>query len=153
MELASIVALILGIWLAVEFSELVLKWISKLLDWNTDVLRIMSFVLIFIFVVIVVHLVANATEKFVRAIALSIFSRIGGAILAALKAAFIVSIFMLLIQKIELHTRTLISPKLKTESKLYTPIENIAPGVMPFLKAEHINIFEFQIKPSTKSET
>lgn len=152
-ELASIVSLILGIWLAVEFSELVLGWISKFLDWNADMLRILAFVLIFIFVVIVVHLVATATEKFVRAIALSIFSRIGGAIIAALKAAFILSIFMMLTQKIEKHTRTLIPPKLKSESTLYTPIENIAPGVMPFLKAEHINIFEFQVKPSTKSET
>jgi membrane protein required for colicin V production len=135
-ELASIASLILGIWAAVEFSDFVRYWMSKYLHWSTDAMRLMSFILIFVFVVIVVHLIATLTEKFVAAISLSIFSRLAGAIFGTLKAAFILSILMIIIIKIENVTIVLIPENAKKGSVLYDPIENIAPNILPFLKAE-----------------
>jgi len=135
-ELASIASLILGIWAAVEFSGLVQQWLSKYLSWSNDSIRLTAFILIFVFVVILVHLVATLTEKFVKAIALSIFSRLAGAVFGALKAAFILSILMIIITKIENFTITIIPNKAKTESRLYGPIENMAPNILPFLKSE-----------------
>lgn len=135
-ELASIVSLILGIWAGVEFSGLVQQWLSKYLNWSNDSMRLAAFILIFVFVVILVHLIATLTEKFVQAIALSIFSRIAGGIFGALKAAFILSILMIIISKIENFTITIIPEKSKMESRFYGPIENMAPNILPFLKAE-----------------
>ncbi|NEW81705.1 MAG: CvpA family protein [Mariniphaga sp.] len=135
-ELASIVSLVLGIWAGVEFSGLVQSWLSKYLTWSNDSMRLTAFILIFVFVVIVVHLIATLTEKFVQAIALSIFSRIAGGVFGALKAAFILSILMIIISKIENFTITIIPEKSKMESRLYGPIENMAPNLLPFLKAE-----------------
>ena len=135
-ELASIVSLILGIWAAVEFSGLVQQWLSKYLSWSNDSMRLAAFILIFVFVVIVVHLIATLTEKFVQAIALSIFSRIAGGIIGALKAAFVLSILMIIISKIENFTITIIPEKSKMESKFYGPISNMAPNILPFLKAD-----------------
>jgi len=137
-ELASIVSLILGIWAGVEFSGLVQQWLSKYLTWSNDSMRLAAFILIFVFVVIVVHLIATLTEKFVQAIALSILSRIAGGIFGALKAAFILSILMIIISKIENFTITIIPEKSKLESRLYGPIENMAPNILPFLKAEKV---------------
>jgi membrane protein required for colicin V production len=135
-ELASIASLILGIWAAVEFSGFVQQWLSKYLTWSHDAMRLASFILIFVFVVIVVHLIATLTEKFVKAIALSIFSRLAGAIFGAIKAAFIISLLMIVISKIEDFTVTIIPEKAKAESRFYGPIENMAPNVLPFLKTE-----------------
>ena len=135
-ELASIASLILGIWAAVEFSGLVQQWLSKYLNWSNDSMRLAAFILIFVFVVILVHLIATLTEKFVKAIALSIFSRLAGAIFGALKAAFILSILMIIVSKIENFTITIIPEKAKIESRFYGPIENMAPNILPFLKAE-----------------
>jgi len=135
-ELASIVSLILGIWAAVEFSGMVQQWLSKYLSWSNDSMRLAAFILIFVFVVIVVHLIATLTEKFVQAIALGIFSRLAGAVFGALKAAFILSILMIIISKIENFTVTIIPDKAKAESRLYGPIENMAPNILPFLKTE-----------------
>ena len=148
-ELASVASLILGIWAAVEFSGFVQKWLSKYLDWSPEMMRVVAFILIFIFVVLVIHLVATLTEKFVRAIALSIFSRLAGAVFGVIKAAFILSILMLVILKIEGFTRTIIPGKTKAESKFYGPIENFAPNVLPFLKAEKVKILENQPKNAT----
>ena len=148
-ELASVASLILGIWAAVEFSGFVQKWLSKYLDWSPEMMRVVAFILIFIFVVLVIHLVATLTEKFVRAIALSIFSRLAGAVFGVIKAAFILSILMLVILKIEGFTRTIIPDKAKADSKFYGPIENFAPNVLPFLKAEKVKILENQPKNAT----
>ncbi len=115
-ELASVASLILGIWAAVEFSGFIQKWLSRYLDWSPEMMRIVAFILIFIFVVLVIHLVATLTEKFVRAIALSIFSRLAGAVFGIIKAAFILSILMLLILKIEGFTGTIIPQKQKAGS-------------------------------------
>jgi membrane protein required for colicin V production len=135
-ELASIASLILGIWAAVEFSGFVQQWLSKYLTWSHDAMRLASFILTFVFVVIVVHLIATLTEKFVKAIALSIFSRLAGAIFGAIKAAFIISLLMIVVSKIEDFTVTIIPEKAKAESRFYGPIENMAPNILPFLKTE-----------------
>jgi len=145
-ELASIVSLILGIWAAVEFSGIVQRWLLKYFNWSADIMRVIAFIIIFIFVVTVIHLVATLTEKFVRAIALSIFSRLAGAIFGALKTAFILSILMLILLKFENFTGPIIPGKAKAESKLYGPIENMAPNILPFLKTEKAKILDNQPK-------
>lgn len=148
-ELASIVSLILGIWAAVKFSGFVQQWLLKYLNWNNDAMRLVAFLLIFVFVVIVVHLIATIAEKFVKAVALSIFSRLAGAVFGVLKAAFILSILMIVILKIENFTINIIPDKAKAESKLYGPIENIAPNILPFLKAVKEQIPEHPSKNSS----
>ena len=135
-ELASIASLILGIWAAIEFSGFVQYWLSKQVSWGATSTRLVAFILIFVFVVIVVHLVANLTEKFVEAIALGILSRLAGMILGALKAAFILSVLMIIIDKIEFLTVTIIPENIKAESKLYPRIKNMAPTIFPFLKEQ-----------------
>ncbi|MEI6139044.1 MAG: CvpA family protein [Mariniphaga sp.] len=134
-ELASIVSLILGIWAGAEFSGIVQHWLSRYVSWSDYTMKILSFILIFVFVVLAVHLIATLTEKFVSAISLSIFSRLAGGIFGALKAAFLLSILMIVITKIEELTITIIPPKEKAESKLYQPIERMAPNIFPFLKS------------------
>jgi len=134
-ELASIVSLILGIWAGAEFSGIVQHWLSRYISMSEYTMRILSFILIFVFVVLAIHLIATLTEKFVAAISLSIFSRLAGGIFGALKAAFILSILMIVVTKIEELTITIIPPKEKAESKLYQPIERMAPNIFPFLRS------------------
>lgn len=134
-ELASIVSLILGIWAGAEFSGIVQHWLSSYVAWSDYTMKILSFILIFVFVVLAVHFIATLTEKFVAAISLSIFSRLAGGIFGALKAAFLLSILMIVINKIEELTVTIIPPTAKAESKIYLPIERMAPNIFPFLKS------------------
>jgi membrane protein required for colicin V production len=148
-ELASIASLILGIWAAVEFSGFVQRWLSNYVSWSENAMRLVAFILIFIFVVIVVHLIATLTETFVKAIALSIFSRLAGAVFGVVKSAFILSLLMIIVVKIENFTITIIPGKLKAESKLYGPIENMAPNILPFLKAEKDKLMEHPPKNVT----
>jgi membrane protein required for colicin V production len=133
-ELASVFSLILGIWAGVDFSPHLQVWLAKFLSWSPTNLRLLAFLMIFLSVVIIVHLVANVFEKTIRALALGFLSRFGGALIGALKAAFFMSIFLLLITAMERYTTSIIPEKSKRESKLYRPIENFAPRILPFLK-------------------
>lgn len=133
-ELASVLAIILGVWAGIGFSGTVQVWLSKMVSWSPLSIKLVAFIIIFLVVVIVIHLVANLFERGIRAIALGIFSRLAGAVLGAIKGAFILSVLFIVVTKIESYTTTIIPEQTKKESKLYVPIEKLAPNIIPFLK-------------------
>lgn len=135
-EFASVAALVLGVLCALFFSVYVGSWLSGLFHWRPETIKTVAFILIFVSVVITVHLIANALEKFVRAIAMGPLSRIGGAIFGVIKTAFIISFLMYVIAKIESYDVTIIPKQPKSESKYYKPIEKLLPNILPFLKEE-----------------
>ncbi|MEK7719947.1 MAG: CvpA family protein [Bacteroidota bacterium] len=135
-EFASVAAIILGVLCAMMFSESLRHWLSTVVSWQPGTVKAAAFFIIFISVVIVVHLIANALEKFVRAIALGLLSRIGGAIFGVIKTAFILSFLMYVIVRIESYDVTIIPKEPKRGSKLYAPIEKLAPNLFPFLREE-----------------
>jgi membrane protein required for colicin V production len=135
-EFASVAALILGIVCAMMFSGYVRNWLTGVVSWRPETIKTIAFVIIFISVVIAVHLIANALEKFVRAIAMGILSRLGGAVFGVIKTAFILSFLMYVIARIEAFDVTIIPKEPKSRSKYYAPIEKLAPNLFPFLREE-----------------
>lgn len=133
-ELASVLAIVLGVWAGIAFSGTVQGWLSKMVTWSPASIKLVAFIIIFLMIVILVHLIANLFEKGIRAIALGIFSRLAGAILGAIKGAFILSVLLIVVTKIEYYTTTIIPDQVKKESKLYGPIDKFAPNILPFLK-------------------
>jgi membrane protein required for colicin V production len=133
-ELASVVSIVLGIWAALKLYEIVQRWLSHIIHWGASSLKLFSFILVFIVVIVIVHLIAKVFDNTIKAIALGIFGRLAGAILGALKGAFILSILLIVVAKIEYYTTTIIPEKTKKESKLYGPIDNFAPNILPFLR-------------------
>jgi len=135
-EFASVAAIVLGVLCAMMFSDYLKDWLSGFLTWQPGTIKALAFFLIFIAVLIAVHLIANALEKFVRAIALGVLSRIGGAIFGVIKTAFILSFLMYIIARIEAYDVTIIPKQHKGGSKYYAPIEKLAPNIFPFLRYE-----------------
>ena len=133
-EFASVAALVLGILCAMMFSGYLRNWLQGIVSWGQETTRVVAFLVIFISVVIVVHLVANMLEKFVQAIALGTLSRIGGAIFGVIKTVFILSFFMYVIARIEAYDVTIIPKEPKSHSKYYAPIEKLVPNLFPFLR-------------------
>jgi len=135
-EFASVAAIVLGVLCAMMFSDYLKSWLLGVVSWQPATVKAVAFFIIFISVLIVVHLIANALEKFVRAIALGILSRIGGAVFGVIKTAFIVSFLMYIVARIEAYEVTVIPKEPKKASKMYAPIEKLAPNLLPFLREE-----------------
>jgi membrane protein required for colicin V production len=131
-ELASLAALILGIWGAIEFSDITSEFIVENLNWTSEHLNIISFAVTFVVIVILVHIVGSVVNKLVETIMLGFVNKLAGLVFGILKSALILSIILVVFDKIDEDIKIL-SSKVKAESRLYEPIRNFAPSIFPFI--------------------
>lgn len=131
-ELASLAALILGIWGAIEFSDITSEFLIENFDMQSKHLNIISFVITFIVIVILVHVVGSVVNKMVESVMLGFVNKLAGLIFGILRSALILSIILVVFDKIDKDIEIL-SPEAKSESRLYDPIRNFAPSIFPFI--------------------
>lgn len=132
-ELASLAALVLGVWGGIEFSYITTDFLANRLGIETNYLNLISFLVTFVVIVILVHLVANSLSKLIEVAMLGWVNKLTGLVFGFLKTAFILSILLLIFNKIDDDVHIL-SQKTKSESRLYEPVRTFAPSVFPFIK-------------------
>ena len=135
--LASLAALILGVWGAIHFSDLTSGFLTDKLNFDSQYLQIISFAVTFILIVIAVHLVARAADKLVKAVALGFVNRIAGLIFGIAKTAFIISIILVVVNSID-RKLPFIPEEHKENSLLYQPLSRLAPAIFPYLDFEKV---------------
>lgn len=159
-ELASLAALVLGIWGAIEFSYITSEFLTENFHLETEYLNIISFVVTFIVIVILVQIVGSAVNKFIEVAMLGFLNKTAGLVFGILRSALVISIILLVFDKIDKDVE-IISQKAKTESRLYEPVRNFAPSLFPFIQNwvdgedeedKDENVFE-QIKDALKVST
>ena len=131
-EVASLAALILGIWGAIQFSEITTELLIKYFDLKTDYLNIISFIVTFIVIVILVHIVGNVVSNLVDTAGLGIVNKLGGMVFGLLRTILFLSILLIVFDKIDNDVQ-IIPEKAKKSSTMYEPIKNIAPSIFPFI--------------------
>ncbi len=132
MEVARIVALIAGVYLAVRFAEMLSEYIYLNTDIVSDLLPIISFAIIFLVVVLMVHFFARAIGKLVKAVALGWANKVAGAVFGTFRVAFILSILIMLFARFGLLSG-FNSGEAARESYLYDPVRQLAPFILPVL--------------------
>jgi len=133
---ASLLALLLGVYGALHFSQFTGDYLQN--NWNVDVhyLPLIAFALTFVGIVILIHFSAKLLDKLVKAIALGWLNMIAGVFFGILKSVFILSIIIFLINKIDTKSQ-MINKKDKVASLLYQPVEKVAPVIFPTLDNLH----------------
>jgi len=137
-EVASIAALILGIWGALHFSGATGEVLNDMLNIGESYMGIVAFLVTFVVIVILVHLIARLVEKLVQAIALGFFNRIIGMLFGIVKSAFIISLLLIIFNKIDEHLE-LIPNDVKSSSYLYHPVSSFAPSVFKELNLKDLS--------------
>jgi membrane protein required for colicin V production len=132
-QLASLTALVLGIFGAVKLSELLTQVLISKFNMSGEYLPLISFALIFIVIIILVHLLGKILEKIVDAIALGFVNRLTGAVFNSIKAAFIISILLVFLNTINAQSRFLPQDQINN-SIMYKPLSKLAPAIFPYLK-------------------
>src|SRR5688572_25854574 len=74
----SFIAVIIGLAAAMKLSTVVADWIAPAVDVSEKWLPVLCFALVFIAVVLLIRLAANALQKLVQAFLLGFVNRIGG---------------------------------------------------------------------------
>lgn len=123
-ELASLVALILGIYAALYFSGYAVAFLQNNFNIDPDYVPVIAFIITFIIVVVIVHFAGKLLEKIINLVAMGFLNKLAGGIFGVLKAAVFLSILILIINH---FSDDLISNEKKKGSMLYPPVEAIAP--------------------------
>ncbi|MGE5393495.1 MAG: CvpA family protein [Candidatus Saccharibacteria bacterium] len=152
-EFASLAALILGIWGGIKFSDFTARLITQYTGYHSDYLSIVAFLVTFILIVILIHIMGKVLNSVVKAAMLGFLNRLAGVIFGVLKTALILSILILLFDEMDQNVHIL-PVKQKEESKIYEPMKQVVPTLLPFIK-----LWDFkhkdkeEQKPETKSKT
>ena len=99
-EIAGVVALILGILGSFKFSNVLGDTIEVFIDWDSKTIQIVSFILLFIFIIYSISLLAKMITKTLNLIALGWLNKILGGFFGILKWAVVLSAFTLIISKV-----------------------------------------------------
>jgi len=129
-ELASILALYLGSYGAIRFSNYASTLLSQTLDWSEGSINIFSFVITFLVIALSIIIAAKGITKIVNIMSLGIINKLLGAIFGGIKIAFIISILILMLNNFNLMKLFVSNEGIKN-SIFYKRIETIAPEVLP----------------------
>jgi len=91
-ELASLLALIVGIWGAIKFSSFTAAKLYDYFDMTGKFVGIIAFLLTFIAIVILIHFIGILVDKFVDSISLGFLNRLLGVFFGVFKTALILSV-------------------------------------------------------------
>lgn len=127
-SIASLIAIIAGGMGAFFFSDCLGVWLSSVVDWSSGQIAVAAFALTFILVVLAVHLMAKALEKFLKLVALGLVNKIAGGVFGLLKNALIISFIMYGLSGFE----GLLPDDLGEDCILYPQVESMAPAVLPY---------------------
>ncbi len=79
-ELASLAALVLGIWGAIKFSDWTAGFITRTTGFHSDNMSTIAFVLTFIAIVILIHILGKVLDSAIKAVAMGFLNRLAGII-------------------------------------------------------------------------
>jgi membrane protein required for colicin V production len=129
-EVASLAALILGIWGAIKFSSFTAAKLYDYFDMSGKYVGIVAFLVTMCVIAVLIQLMGMVIDKLVKAVALGLVNRLLGIGFGLLKSVLILSVVFVVLNAIDSGRPFL--PKEKIErSFLYNPISDIAPAIFP----------------------
>ena len=134
-EIASLIALIGGVYGAIHFSDFVASYLKESLSWTEKQISLTAFALTFIAIVIVVSLAGKLLTKLADVAALGIVNKVSGGVFGLLKYALILSVFFLFFERINTSIGFVEEETLE-ESLLYKPLKGVIPAVFPSVNVD-----------------
>ncbi len=115
-EVASLIALIAGIYGAIHFSYYIADLLMNYLEWNEKTINITAFAITFIIIVLVIALAGKALTKLADFAALGFLNKLLGGVFGLLKIGLILSILLIIFDKMN-NTITFVDEEHTKESR------------------------------------
>jgi membrane protein required for colicin V production len=132
-ELASLVALVAGVYGAMHFSSFTFEYLSAFVEIEMAYLQLASYGLTFLLIVLVITLTGKILTMLVKMVALGVVNRMMGAIFGGLKALLILSVLLMFFDRLN-NQFGIVKIEVLDASVLYSPIltqtQNIYPNVL-----------------------
>lgn len=130
-EVASLVALFLGVWGGARFSSISASYLGEMFNISEQVMPLLSFAITFILIVIAVFFIAKMLQKVIKMVSLSTINKVTGSAFGILKFALIIGVVLNIINNINQEI-SFIDNDMQESSLLYKPICKVGamvPGV------------------------
>ena len=140
-ELATLIALLLGIYVAGHFSNFTARWLEENLNFHSQYMSIISFTVTFLGVVILVMLFGKSLEKVINLLLLSFINKMAGAAFGLAKVVFVMSVLIMILGNFDLEEK-IIPPDYQKDSFFYQPVKSVAPAIFPVLMEQKDKILD-----------
>ena len=131
-EIASLVAFVIGVFIAIKFSYVVKDIIVNWVDWSPETVQITAFALTIVLVIAIIHLSAALFTKIADFAFLGWVNTLFGGIFGVLKSMLALGIFLTLVQKVNID-HVLISKEKQEASIFYRPLQNGVVYIFPIV--------------------
>jgi len=129
-EIASLLALVLGVYGAIHFSNFAAGLLQSRFDWSEKTINITAFAITFVIIVLAISLAGKALTKIADFAALGIINKLLGGVFGALKIGLILSVVLIVFDKMN-RTLPFVDESELEDSVLYKPVKSLAPTIFP----------------------
>jgi len=129
-EVASLVALIAGVYGAIHFSNFAADFLQNKVDWNEKTINITAFAITFVIIVLAIAFAGKALTKLADFAALGIINKFLGGVFGALKIALILSVVLNILDRMN-NTITFVEEENIDDTVLYKPVKDLVPTIFP----------------------
>ena len=129
-EVASLAALIGGVYGAIHFSYFIGDFLKEAVSWDQEYVSLAAFAGTFIIIIVTIALLGKMLTKLADFAALGIINKILGGVFGAIKIGLILSVVFIFFGKMN-DTIPFVKKETLDESILYAPVRKIAPTIFP----------------------
>ena len=127
-EIASLVALIAGLYGAMHLSYITGDYLEQRVEWDERYVNIIAFIITFFAIVLLVHICGKLLTKIIDLTVLGLLNKIAGGIFGAVKVAVILGAILIFFEKAN-ESLNMYESESTQESVLYEPVKNIGAFV------------------------
>ncbi len=149
-EIFIVLALLVGIYCGIHFSDYTSDLIKEKLNVSSIYLPLISFALTFTVIAVGIYFIGKMLEKVIKIAQLSLLNKLGGVFFSVVKTLYFMSTLFLLIASVQEKTEIIPTATLN-ESLLYTPVSKLSLATIPYLKESKLFITE-NLKSTSYSE-
>lgn len=134
-EVASLVALIAGIYGAIHFSYITGGYLAERLNWSDQYIKLTAFLITFFAIILLVNFAGKFLTKIADFAMLGLLNKIAGGIFGALKVAIILGAMLIFFERLATPLN-LINEETKKQSVFYEPLKEIGAFVFALVLEE-----------------
>ncbi len=136
-EICSLIALALGIYGGIHFSDRMSALLRDHLGLTTEFLPVIAFALTFLLIVAGVHLLGRLVERMLALVAMKTMNKLLGSVFGILKVGLIIGVLLVVLNALD--ERASFFPKeVREKSLLYEPLSQGVMMVIPALKESEL---------------
>lgn len=131
-ELFTLLALFVGIYAGIHFSDMLAQWFKKSAGWDSPYVPVVAFTFTFLAVGAMIYFGGKAIEKMIKVVHLNPLNKAAGIFFSAIKMLYILSVLLVLLESYD-EKGDFFPDRSKKTSLLYFPVKDLSTKTVPGL--------------------